>query len=225
MYKQDSAFFLAFSLFCVILQVMAAQKGGNLPKSSPIAAILLASGFSRRFGKQNKLLFPFRGKPLARYTLELAATMGFSGGIYFIVASCEVAALADDLDAVRVVKNASPEKGQRESVRLGVEAAGLNAGYYLFFPCDQPFLDVCTVQSILDAREHGCIVEPRCGSKPGNPCLFSSVFRGELLSLADGETPRLIKGRHPEALRGVEISNPLVLEDIDDEKANIFIPP
>jgi len=178
----------------------------------------MASGFSERFGKKDKLLVDFRGKPLARYTLELAASMNFSGGIFFIAASCDVAALASDFGAVNIVKNTAPEKGLRESVRLGIEAAGVEPAYYLFIHCDQPFLDADTVRRVLDARAPGCIVEPRHNNKPGNPCLFSSVFRKDLLSLKEGETPRLIKTRYPKALRGVEISNPLALEDIDDEE-------
>ena len=184
-----------------------------------VAAILLASGFSKRFGEQNKLLVPFRGKALARHTLELTAGLDFSGGIFFVTASDDVTALASDLCKIKVIRNTSPEKGRRESVRLGVEAAGTDAGYYLFFTCDQPFLDSETVQSILDARQPGCIVEPRYQGRPGNPCLFSSSFREELLSLVENETPRLIKKRHPEAIIGVEVRDALVLEDIDDEAA------
>jgi len=189
--------------------------------AGPVAAILMASGFSERFGGQNKLLVDFRGKPMARYTLELAAGMRFpgaGGGIFFIASSREVAALASDFSVVRVIKNNAPEKGLRESVRLGVEAAGTEPEYYIFFPCDQPFLDAATVRRVLDARESGCIVEPRYGGRPGNPCLFSAAFREELLSLNEGETPRIIKTRYPQALRGVDISNPLALKDIDDKE-------
>ena len=182
------------------------------------AAILMASGFSERFGRQNKLLVDFRGKPLARYALELAAGIKFSGGIFFVASSPDVADLASGMSSVRVIKNTAPEKGLRESVRLGVEAAGNEPDHYLFFPCDQPFLDADTVRRVLDAGAPGCIVEPRYGGRPGNPCLFSAAFREELLSLNEGETPRLIKTRYPQALRGVEISNPLALEDIDDEE-------
>jgi len=190
-----------------------------MENSRPVAAILMASGFSKRFGGQNKLLVPFRGKPLARHTLELAAGMDFQGGIFFIAASDEVAALAADLSAVRVIKNAAPEKGLRESVRLGVEAAdAAGAEYYLFLPCDQPFLDAGTVQSILNAQAPGRIVEPRRLGSPGNPCLFSAVFKEELLFIAEGETPRLIKARHAQSVRGVEISNLLALKDIDNEE-------
>ena len=182
------------------------------------AAVLMASGFSKRFGERNKLLVPFRGKPLARYALELASALGFPGGIFFVVSSDDIAALASaDLSGVRVIKNAAPDKGLRESVRLGVEAAD-GAAYCLFFPCDQPFLDGATVRLILDAREEGRIVEPCYHGRPGNPCLFSLAFREELVSLKEGETPRLIKARHPEAVIRVEVHSPLVLEDIDDEE-------
>ena len=190
-----------------------------------VAAILLASGYSKRFGGRNKLLIPFGGKPLARHTLELAASIGFVGGIFLITASDEVAALASGLCAVEVIRNRAPEKDLRESVRLGV-LAGAAAEYWLFFHCDQPFLDAGTVSRILACREPGRIVEPRfsgqCRSsasgRPGNPCLFSAAFRGELLSLGERETPRLIKARHPELVRAVEVPNPLILEDIDDEE-------
>ena len=188
-----------------------------MEETDKIAAILLASGFSQRFGNRNKLLVPFRGKPLARYTLELAAKFSFAGGIFFVTSSDEAALLAADLKTVRVIGNNAPEKGLRESVRLGVEAA-INAAYYLFFPCDMPLLDAATVQLVLDARSHGCIVEPRYRSRPGNPCLFSAVYKDDLLSLKEEEAPWLIKACHPEVVRAVEVSNPLVLEDIDDEE-------
>ena len=187
------------------------------------AAIILASGFSKRFGERNKLLVPFKGKPLARYALELAAGLDFDGGIFFITASKNTAILAEELPSIKVIKNSYPEKGLRESVRLGLEAAmELNAGeaaeYYLFFHCDQPFLDAETVQRIIGEARPSCIVEPRYMGKPGNPSLFSAFYYEELLSLKEGETPRVIKLRHPEALRVVEVSDSLVLEDIDDEE-------
>jgi len=187
-------------------------------KPDKVAAILMASGFSKRFGSRNKLLVLFKGKPLARYTLELASAIGFSGGIYFVCSSSGAAALASDLPDIRVINNTAPEKGLRESVRLGVEAADTDTAYYLFFPCDMPFLDAPTVQRIIDERKPATIVEPRFNGRPGNPALFSALFREELLSLGEGETPRIIKARHPEALSTVEVTDPLVLEDIDDEE-------
>jgi CTP:molybdopterin cytidylyltransferase MocA len=96
---------------------------------SDVAAIILASGFSKRFGEKNKLLVPFQGKPLARYTMELTNRIDFQGRIFLVAACDDVAALAADLNKIKVIKNTTPEKGRRESVRLGLEAAGTNAKF------------------------------------------------------------------------------------------------
>jgi molybdenum cofactor cytidylyltransferase len=190
-----------------------------------VAAILMASGFSRRFGEKNKLLEPFRGKPLARYTLELAAGLAasFTGGIFFVVASEETAALAEGLSGIIVIRNAAPERGQRESIRLGLEAAGDSAAYYMFFPCDQPFLSAEAIGLILEDRRPGLIVQPRCRNEPGSPVLFCRSCRDELCNLAEGERGRDIILRLPSLVSRVDIPCPpgfsSPLTDIDSPEA------
>jgi molybdenum cofactor cytidylyltransferase len=177
-----------------------------------IDAILVASGFSRRFGDANKLLAPFRGKPLSRHTLDLVCGLSCFQRVLFVVADDAVRVLADGL-AVSVIRNEHPERGQRESIRLGVSAS--DAAYYFFFPCDQPLLDEITVRAILSRRAYGRIAHPVFQGKPASPTLFSAAFREELLSLAEGEHGRVIKQRHPESLFAVEVASPLVLRDVD----------
>jgi molybdenum cofactor cytidylyltransferase len=189
-----------------------------------VDAILMASGFSRRFGGENKLLVPFRGKPLARYTLELTAGLalgmdcGADGGlgfhrVFFIAADERVAALGAGLP-VTLTRNHNPGLGQRESIRLGVAAS--EAEYYMFFPCDQPLLGKAALSPLLRRRQRGRIVEPVFQGKVFSPTLFSAAFREELLGLGPGEHGRDIKRRHGDALVGVEIEDPLVFEDIDN---------
>ncbi|MDR2922516.1 MAG: nucleotidyltransferase family protein [Treponema sp.] len=189
-------------------------------------AILLAAGLSSRFGGQNKLLAPFRGKPLARHTLDLVCGMGCFEKIFFVYADKAAASLADGLP-VTVVYNPAPEKGQGESAWLGLMAAVTASDqsdqsdvYYMFFPCDQPLLDQGTVRLLLDAARPGCITEPACAggnSSGGNrsPSLFCASFRDELLALEQGALPRLLKARHPRSVITVEIANPALLADID----------
>ncbi|MDR0629631.1 MAG: nucleotidyltransferase family protein [Treponema sp.] len=178
-----------------------------------VDAILLAAGFSRRFGTANKLLVPFRGKPLARHTLDLVSSLGSFRRIFFITAATPVQALAEGLP-VRVIQNDKPEQGQRESIRLGVSAS--QGAYYMFFPCDQPLLEADTVRSLLDLRRPGCIVQPACNGIPSTPTLFSATFREELLSLAPGAHPRDIKRRYPEAVITGILTDASSLRDIDD---------
>ena len=216
-------------------------------RESAVDAILLASGFSRRFGGENKLLVPFRGKTLAGHTLELVCGIDCIKNVILVTSFDGVASEAMKLSHVRnikIIRNDHPERGQRESVRLGVEAS--SADWYLFFPCDQPLLDAETVMRIIGAaKTEGQIIQPfsRRGTRqrsfehtmqrsfehtmqncpggsgegyPGNPVLFSASFREELLSLQEGEHPRNIKAEHPEAVYSIEIENETVLFDVDN---------
>lgn len=180
-----------------------------------IDIILLASGFSVRFGAENKLLRRFRGRTLVGRALDLACSLRLGGEVYLVHADPEVGKEGDGLP-VRKIRNEHPERGLRESVRLGVEASA--AAYYLFLPCDQPLLDQITVGAIVSRRGPGRIVVPGCRGKPGNPTLFSAFFRQELLALADGESPRILKRRHADRVEAVEFDDPRPFYDIDTQK-------
>jgi molybdenum cofactor cytidylyltransferase len=182
-------------------------------------AILMAAGFSSRFGSENKLLVPFRGKALARHTLDLVCGMACFEEIFFVYADAQVAALAQGLP-VHTVFNPSPEKGQGESALLGLRAVNDAKGdsHFLFLTCDQPLLDPETLRLLLYAARPGCIIEPGCPGDKGShrgPSVFSASFREKLLALRPGEYPRLLKSRHPHAVITVEVPNPIVLDDID----------
>ncbi len=187
----------------------------SLARNEPVDAILLASGFSRRFGGQNKLLAPFCGKPLAQYALELFSRIGEIGTVFFVTAHDELAPLAAAFSAV-VIHNGNPQRGQAESVRLGVRAS--DAEHYLFVPCDQPLLDEATVRAILAPRAYGKIVAPMYAGSQKSPTLFSAAFRAELLALGDGQPPRAVRERHPASVVTVDMPDPLPLSDIDEPK-------
>lgn len=180
-----------------------------------VDVVLLASGFSRRFGGRNKLLQMFRGKTLLGRALELACSLSLNGKIILTYAEAETGEAGRGFP-VLAVRNERPERGICESVRLGVAAS--SAAHYLFMPCDQPLLDAATVDAVVSRRAPGRIVVPTHAGSPGNPVLFSAVFRGELLTLPDGDSPRLLKKRHAGSVVSVNIDSPLPLRDIDTEE-------
>lgn len=178
-----------------------------------VDAILMASGFSTRFGTDDKLLAPFKGQPLATHTLRLACGMPEFGRVLFVCASPAVAALAKPFPRAEVIHNPSPGLGQRNSIRLGVAAS--TADHYLFFTCDQPLLDEATIRAILAKAAPGAIVVPTAGGKQASPALFSAVYRDELTNLPKGAHARDIKQRHADKLVLVPVHNTLALTDID----------
>lgn len=177
-----------------------------------VDAVLMASGLSRRFGQQNKLLVPFMEKPLARYTLELVCGSGLFNNVHFIYNQEEVAELATKLP-VTLLYNKDASNGAFESIRLG--AAQTQADYCLFLTCDQPFLTKQTLQAILSCKKDNCIIIPQYKGKNGNPVLFSRPFFKELASLSEGEKGKTVINRHQEQQVFVEIKDKWSLFDID----------
>lgn len=177
-----------------------------------VDAILMASGFSSRFPGQNKLLLPFGGKAVLAHTLELVCTPGLFNRVFLVYAHATVAELAQSY-ALTPLFNAGPEKGQRESIRLGVKAS--QADFYAFFTCDQPLLDKETVEKLLDRLEPGKIIFPQYQNAPGNPSIFAKTYRQSLLNIPPQGHARDIKRKNASRLIAVEIGNPKVLRDID----------
>ncbi|MDR0526613.1 MAG: nucleotidyltransferase family protein [Spirochaetaceae bacterium] len=181
-----------------------------------IDAILMASGYGRRFGA-NKLLAPYAGKPMARHTIDLILDIRLQAAcivnVFFVAADPAVHSLASGLPDITLIENKHPELGQRESIRLGAERS--TSDYMIFFPCDQPMLDAETVLNLIEARVHGAICRPEFRGVPGSPVLFSSEYRAELCSLGEGEHGRDIIKRHPQALVRVKASSSEALIDFD----------
>ncbi len=175
-------------------------------------AILMASGHSRRFQGENKLLQIFNGKPLVWHTLSLVSQMDCFQTIAFVYHHPEVGKIAQEFP-VKAIHNPNSAIGVCESIRLGVEAS--SADYYLFLTCDQPLLSSDILASLIQQAAPGCFVQPAYNGKPGNPVLFSSLYRQELLCLQPGERGRTVVQRHLNQLRTVPIKNPWALEDTD----------
>lgn len=177
-----------------------------------IDAIILASGFSKRFGAQNKLLAPLCGMPLVEYPLRLVCGTPGIHTVWLVCASNAVAEVGNAYP-VQILRNTNAQRGQAESIRLAVRAS--DADSYLFLTADQPLLDARTLQLVMAAAAEGRIVQPAFGKRAGSPTLFSKTFRPQLLALPDGEGARGILRRHPGAVHRVQVHSPHVLEDVD----------
>ena len=115
-----------------------------------LAMIYMASGFASRFG-ENKLLFPFRGKPLYCHGLEhlteaaelLAAGDGSRPFLAVVSQYQEILDMAKK-QGLCAVTNYESWKGITASLRLGTRAAG-ERDAYLYFVADQPFTQAETI--------------------------------------------------------------------------------
>ena len=175
-----------------------------------INGIILAAGLSSRMG-ENKLRLPFRGKPILRHVIDLAAALPLASVI--LVSREETVADMRLPDNVELVINPDPAQGQSSSLRLGLARA--DGDGYLFFQGDQPLLDAATVGRVLALADCDSIVIPTHAGVPGNPVFFPANCREALMAVIGDRGGRAVREARPNACRYVEIPAPEPLLDVD----------
>lgn len=185
-----------------------------------IRIIYLAAGFSRRFGA-NKLLFPIEGKELYRHLLErwmdLKSERTDIGEIVVVTRYEEI---CDALKAAPVltVKNEHSHLGISSSLKLGILAgSGEEFDAYLCSVADQPYLSKKTMIDFINGfKKSGCgIGVLQSGEAFGNPVIFSSKYREELLELCGDQGGKQVVNAHPEDVWVLKEVPAEELEDID----------
>lgn len=168
-----------------------------------IACILLASGFGRRFGS-NKLLYEIDGIPMYQYALDMLDTVSqqtIDGQRIQVIVVSQYPRIEQHAQklGMQTVHNVDAAEGIAASVRHGVRAAR-QADWLAFFTADQPDLRAETVRDFLMRAIHNGkpFASVASEGQPGNPTLFSSVWREQLLQLSGDTGGRKIMKQHPE---------------------------
>lgn len=178
-----------------------------------VTAIILASGYSRRMGR-NKLLLQYKGKMLIEHTIEVIKQGCFLE--VAIVAREEEVIKIGKRNGLKVIKNKNAVKGISESVKLGVTHTTETDGY-MFFTADQPFLDKDTINGLIyEFKEaSGYIIVPRCDGRRGNPVIFPYTFKEDFLKLEGDVGGKIIINKNLDKVKFVEIHDSTKLFDID----------
>jgi len=181
--------------------------------------ILLAAGFSRRFGAADKLMQTLPdGRPIA-----LAAAENLIKAIPLTIAvlrpdNKELAELLESA-GLRVMFCNAEKTEMADSLSAAVHyAAQFNessAGFVIAL-ADMPYIKAHTIEAIAHELKLGAaIVAPTYQGKRGHPVGFSARFRNELEQLTGDEGARSILKCHADQIALLECNDPGVLADID----------
>lgn len=180
--------------------------GGN-----HITNIVMASGYSKRMG-DNKLLMTLKDKKIIEHV--------FSKMITHEKQPTLVVTKDDALDALLSkyafdkIINHHADKGQSESIVLGVESVGDSDGFMLFV-ADQPFMKIKSLFKIISRFNlTDKIVMCKCDNHYGNPVIFPKRYYQHLVSLNGDIGARSIIQKHIDDVEYVLV-NDLELTDID----------
>ena len=184
-----------------------------------MVGILLAAGFSLRFGSTDKLLQRLPdGRPIA---LASAENLIKSIPISIAVLRPENKALAELMlnAGLKIVLCSENDEEMADSLATGVrfsanfEAA--NNGFVIAL-ADMPYIKTETIIAIANKVADGAsIVIPIYQNQRGHPVGFSAKFRGDLENLQGDEGARSIIKRYADELELLPTDDSGILVDID----------
>ena len=181
-----------------------------------INLILLAAGNSKRFNG-NKLLTIYKEKPIYMYIVEKV----FDLKVNKIICVTQYEEIREALlnTNINIVINDNSSLGISSSIKLGINF-DKNADGYMFMVCDQPFISIETLNSVIDNFINGDkgIVCVGYGDNKGNPVIFSKKYINELLLLEGDNGGKRILKRHLNDLKIVNVDNEVELVDIDTQE-------
>jgi molybdenum cofactor cytidylyltransferase len=181
--------------------------------SSPPGVILLAAGFSRRFGgiKLNALLpngHTVAGQTLARIK---AATDNI-----LVVTRPELLniLLAAGSPPDNTVLCPDADKGMGHTLACGIQSIPHWSGALVCL-ADMPFIETTTYTQLLDALREDTIIVPEYRGQRGNPVGFGSKWF-ELLAAATGDVgAREVMKKNSEAIVSIALDDEGVCRDVD----------
>ncbi|MGF7060856.1 molybdenum cofactor cytidylyltransferase [Brassicibacter mesophilus] len=179
-----------------------------------ITGIVMASGFSRRMNR-NKLLLTLGNEAIIERVIKAAKDSDIDD-IILVYNNEDVKKLAEKHN-IKTVFNERPDKGQSESMKIGINFACSETQGYMFIVGDQPFLDSRTINTLVKSfKEESCyIVAPVYNGKRGNPVIFSSHLKEKLLEVEGDKGGRKIIEECIKHTKLINIDNKAIGLDID----------
>ncbi|MFO7996023.1 MAG: nucleotidyltransferase family protein [Dehalococcoidia bacterium] len=181
-----------------------------------ISAILLAAGESNRMGQPKQLMLLGQSTIVAT-TIDHLLNSGVGETIVVLGYKAEEIRKAIVGKPVKIAMNPDYQKGMSTSVIAGLRQIDKRAKAVLIALGDQPFVDSQTINGLLEASmasSRGIII-PAYHGKRGNPVIFASKYKGELLNLKGDVGGREIVKRHPDDVLEVAVNCEGIVLDID----------
>jgi molybdenum cofactor cytidylyltransferase len=187
-----------------------------------LSAIVLAAGSSKRMNQGNKLLLPVKNKTVLETTLDNILAAG--PGEVIVVLGKDAEGLRTSLLAlpVSIVYNPDHEMGITSSIKKGVGMAGGNG--YMICLADMILISSSEYALLMDAFENRLksdpqsILVPSFNQVKGNPVIFSSFYKNQILEHKDPEGCKEIVRSNLGHSFQIAMPTNHVLQDLDTQE-------
>jgi CTP:molybdopterin cytidylyltransferase MocA len=193
--------------------------GGGLYSRMVVGAVLLAAGSGSRMGHKPKCLLELGGVPLIRRQLIALSGAGVDEVVVVLGHHASLIEPVVQTFPVTLVHNPQPDDGQVSSQRLGLAALGDKLDAVIVALADQPMLNAQDITALIGAfkkRPDGSeVVHPVVDGQRGNPVMFSSAVRAQILAGTAQVGCRQWQAAHPQAVAPFVTDNRRYRVDID----------
>ncbi len=175
--------------------------------------IILASGFSRRMGK-DKLLMKIGEETILEKVIKEIKKSNISNII--LVAREDSIINLGIKEKLKVVINDNAIYGQSNAIKLGLTKADLDKNF-MFFCGDQPFIDSFSINKLVESSLNfkDNIIIPKVKDKIGSPIIFPNYLKFQLDELEGDVGGREVIKNNKDKVKYIDIDNDLFLQDID----------
>ncbi len=197
-----------------MIELAAVTKENWAP--SPVAAVVLAAGGSKRMG-QPKQLLPIDGQPMVRRVVQAVCRAALAQVVVVVGAQGErVAQALADLE-LEVVYNPAWEQGMSTSLRAGLGALRPEIEAALLVLADQPGLTPAVLSALVEGyrASRARIVAPFYRGRRGNPVLFARALFDELGQVEGDKGGRALLVRFEQEVMHVNLDDGAILLDVD----------
>ncbi len=172
-----------------------------------LSAIIMASGFSKRFGKEDKLLSKINN----RYIIEIVCENALRSNLEEIILVYRNDKINEIISNKKIskIKNNNAEKGMSESLKLGIRNSSKNLTGYLFLMGDQPLVNKDIINTLVNTfnKNNQKIILPVFNSKKSSPTIFPVKYKNELLEIKGDVGGRLLIKKYFKEIIEVDFKN------------------
>lgn len=179
-------------------------------------AIVLAAGMARRMSGPNKLLLPFRGKPLVRWAAE-AACGSIAERVVLVTGrdGDAVAEAAGEHARLTRTHNEAPERGLATSLHLGLAAAA-GAECIAVLLADMPLVDAALIDDLFARWRAGAYaIVPVHQGAMGNPVILGVEAAADCMKLEGDAGARKLLEAHSADVMRAPVATTAIFADVD----------
>ena len=178
-------------------------------------AVVPAAGRSRRM-RREKILLPFGGSTMLGTILSKLSQVGVARTVVVLRADLEEGHRIGRAAGAEIVINPDPDGEMLASIRLGVEALQGTVDAFFVWPADHPAVSTATLRELARLAARDIAVLPVHAGRRGHPAILGAGLVSAIARIRSGSGLRQLWRDCADRLRELEVSDPGVLENLDD---------